>query len=208
MFAGKGVVSNMKILCEIEIDEPTARKYGLNSGGIARYESEELEKDALLNLDERYHNKALEIEEINIQYSNVRRIMANTNVDFNQVAQKLRHFQMPLVYNVIDEMFIDPQLRAMTDIFIKTYDTAFDTESLESNKDTGLDFHWRVYPMSGYLRGEQGKYAVTHRPIDPVYLHFAPWRGIFETGTFIPWKGFVPFWKEPGKILIRSSAGT
>jgi len=181
MFKGKTVYSNMDIGVTIEIDDETARKYGLNKGGTVCFISEALEKDALLKLDEKYKGGAFVIEEINVQYSNVRRFMSNTNVDFNEVMQQLRKWKTPLIYNVIDEMFVDPQLRALTDIFVKTYDTAFDVESLAAEKQTGLDFCWQVYPLSGYLCGEQGKYKYTNRTKGPVYFHFGKWRGLYNT---------------------------
>lgn len=181
MLTGKKVFSNMAIKCDIAIDDVTAQKYGLRSGGIAHYESLPLEKDALLKLDDRYRDCCLIIEEINVQYSNVRRFMSNTNVDFNETCQQLRKFKASLLYNVIDEMFIDPQLRALTDIFIRTYDTAFDLDALASKKQLGLDFCWQIYPMSGYLRGEQGRYGVTKKS-EKAYFHFGPWRGIYDSG--------------------------
>jgi len=158
LLAGKPVWSNMVISCDITIDDETAMKYGLNSGGVAHYESLPLDKDALLKLYETYREGCLLIEEINVQYSNVRRFMTNTNIDFNETCQQLRKFKVSLLYNVIDEMFIDPQLRSLTDIFISTYDTAFDLDSLDRKKPAGLDFCWKIYPMTGYLRGEQGRY--------------------------------------------------
>lgn len=181
MFAGKTAFSNMVIKCDIEIDNGTAEKYGLSKGGIAHFESQPLVKDALLNLDDRYRNAYILIEEINVEYSNARKALTNTNTDFNEVCQQLRKFKTTLLYNVIDEMFIDVQLRALTDVFIKTYDTAFDINALNAQKDTGLDFCWTIYPMTGYLVGEQQKYAVTKKPLPPVYFHFGPWRGIYNT---------------------------
>lgn len=181
MFRGKTVWSNMKIECNIKIDDETAQRHGLNSGGVAHYESLPIVKDALLKLDETYRDGCLVIEEINVQYSNVRRFMSNTNVDFNEVCQQLRKFKVSMLYNVIDEMFIDPQLRALSDMFIRTYDTAFDLDSLNRKKPAGLDFCWQLYPMSGYLRGEQGRYALTNKS-EKCYFHFGPWRGIYDSG--------------------------
>lgn len=181
MLAGKPVWSNMKIQCDILIDDTMAREHGLNYGGIAHYESFPLEKAALLKLDETYRNGCLVIEEINVQYSNVRRFMTNTNVDFNEVCQQLRKFRTSLIYNVIDEMFIDSQLRALSDIFILTYDTAFDLDSLAVHKQTGVDFKWKVFPMSGYLAGEQAKYSITHKSLPPVFFRFKSWRGVYDS---------------------------
>lgn len=179
MLRGKPVWSNMKIQCDIFVDDESAREAGLSSGGVAHYESLPLEKGGLLKLDERYRDGCLVIEEINVQYSNVRRFMSNTNVDFNEVCQQLRKFKASLIYNVIDEMFIDSQLRALTDIFIRTYDTAFDKDAMARHKKPGLDFCWQLYSMTGYLNGEQGRYALTHKA-NKCYFRFAPWRGIYD----------------------------
>ncbi len=181
MMDGKICYSNMKISCDIEVEDEIARHFGLNSGGIVHYESEDLDKAALLKLDNRYTKCCILIEEINVQYSNVRRFMSNTNVDFNEVAQQLRKLESSLLFNVVDEMFIDPQLRTLSDIFIKTYDTAFDVNNLANHKHRGLDFMWRVYPWSAYLCGEQGKYDKARKPIDGVVCHFGPWRGIYNS---------------------------
>lgn len=201
-FKGKTIFSNMSIKVSINIDDAIAMKYGLNSGGIAKYESQPLEKDALLRLDERYHNNALLIEEINVGYSNVRRVMSNTNVDFDQVVQQLRKLRCPLYYNVIDEMFIDPQLRSMTDAIIKTYDTAFDLDSLEAEKPMGIDFCWYIYPLTGLLYGQQRKYALTHRAIGPLYFHFQPWRGIYDSNKSQEQGIYTMSTKDKNKMLL------
>ena len=180
MLRGKPVWSNMEIKCDIEVDDELARSIGLNSGGVVHYESVPIEKDKLLKLDETYRDGCLVIEEINVQFSNVRRFMSNTNIESNELYQQLRKFRTSLIYNVIDEMFVDPQLRALTDIFIRTYDTAFDQDALERKKKTGIDFCWQVYAYSGYLNGEQGRYALTKRS-DKSFFKFAPWRGVFDT---------------------------
>lgn len=179
MLRGKPVWSNMNVKCDIEVDDEIAREAGLNSGGVVHYESLPIEKDKLLKLDETYRNGCLVIEEINVQFSNVRRFMSNTNIESNELYQQLRKFQVSLLYNVIDEMFIDPQLRALTDIFIRTYDTAFDIDALRRKKKPGIDFCWQTYSYSGYLNGEQGRYAVTKKA-DKSFFKFAPWQGVYD----------------------------
>jgi len=179
MIRGRPVWSNMKISCDIFVDDRKAIAAGLNSGGVVHYESLPLEKAELLKLDETYRNGCLVIEEINVQYSNVRRFMTNTNIESNEVWQQLRKFKTSLLYNVIDEMFIDPQLRALTDVYIRTYDTAFDIDSMLRKKKPGIDFCWLIHHMTGYLSGEQGRYAIT-RKAEKAYFHFAPWRGVYD----------------------------
>ncbi len=180
MLRDKPVWSNMKIAIDIAVEDELARAVGLNSGGVVHYESMDIEKDKLLKLDDTYRDGCLVIEEINVQFSNVRRFMTNTNLEANELYQQLRKFRTSLIYNVIDEMFVDPQLRALTDIFIRTYDTAFDVDALERKKKTGLDFCWLTYSYSGYLNGEQGRYALTHRS-DKSYFKFEDWHGIYDS---------------------------
>lgn len=176
---GLPVWSNMLISCDVEVSDEEARKYGLSSGGVVHYESVLVDKSKLLKLDETYRKGCLVIEEINVQFSNVRRFMSNTNIEANELYQQLRKFETSLIYNVIDEMFVDPQLRALTDIFIRTYDTAFDLDALARKKKTGLDFCWQTYAYSGYLNGEQGRYAITKKA-EKSYFKFAPWRGVYN----------------------------
>lgn len=180
LIRGLPVWSNMYISCDIQVEDQIAQGYGLNSGGVVHYESLPIEKDKLLKLDETYRKGCLVIEEINVQFSNVRRFMSNTNLEANELYQQLRKFETSLIYNVIDEMFVDPQLRALTDIFIRTYDTAFDLDALTRKKKTGLDFCWQTYAYSGYLNGEQGRYAVTKKS-EKSYFKFAPWRGVYDS---------------------------
>lgn len=179
MLRGKPVWSNMQISCDIEVNNEVAQRFGLNSGGAVHYESLPLEKDKLLKLDDTYRNGCLVIEEINVQFSNARRFMTNTNIESNELYQQLRKFETTLIYNVIDEMFVDSQLRELTDIFITTYDTAFDVDALEREKPPGLDFCWLVHSWSSYLNGYQGRYDKTKKA-DKCYFKFAPWRGVYN----------------------------
>jgi len=205
MLEGKPLWSNMLIACDIEIDDETAQRYELNCGGVAHYKSQPLDKLALLNLDERYMNGCLVIEEINVDFANARRSMSNTNIDFDMVCQQLRKFKTSLVYNVIDEMFIDVQLRTLTDIMIKTYDTAFDLDALERKKPAGVDFKWSIYPLSAYLVGEQNKFAVTKKPLPPVYFNFAPWHGIYDSTRYQKSEVYSMSRALKAKLMVKSS---
>jgi hypothetical protein len=98
----------------------------------------------------------------------------------DRVAQQLRKYQNSLIYTVINEMFVDSRIRELTDIFIRCEDTALSMEGLAARKPTGVDFKWTIYPMSGYMLGREQSYYVTKKPLSPVYLHFEPWRGIYN----------------------------
>jgi len=178
------VWSNMLIQYGIEVSNNLAREATgglLKTGGKIIYKSIPLDKAALLRLDDTYRDGCLVIEEINVQFANARRFMANTNIDFNEVCQQLRKFNTSLAYNVIDEMFVDSQLRALTDIFVKTHDKAFELNNMVHHTQKGNDFSWRVYPWTGYLAGEENKYSVTKKPLPPVTFHFTKLHGLFDS---------------------------
>jgi len=184
MLDGLPVWSNMEISFGIKVDDEIARELSggdLKTGGMVVYKSLPLDKTALLRLDDTYRDGCLVIEEINVQFANARRFMANTNIDFNEVCQQLRKFNTSLAYNVIDEMFVDVQLRSLTDVFIKTHDKAFEINNLIHETEKGNDFSWRVYPWTGYLAGEENKYSVTKKPLPPVTFHFTNLHGLFDS---------------------------
>jgi hypothetical protein len=208
MLKSKPVWSNMNINCDIEIDDITGRSYDLHKGGVAKYASYPLEKEALLNLDDRYRNGCLVIDEINVQYSNVRRFMSNTNVDFNIVCQQLRKFKLSLIYSVIDEMFIDSELRSLTSIFIKSEDIALSSDGLESHKQPGSTFKWTIYPMDGWMNGIENSYAVTHKPLAPWYFHFHRLRGIYDTNLYQKSGKYSMSTKEKNKSFGINNPGS
>lgn len=195
---GLPVWSNMLIRFGFKIDDDYAKEATggcIKTGGFVVYESLPIDKVSLLHLDETYRNGCLAIEEINVQYSNARRHMTNTNVFFNEVCQQLRKFNTSLTYNVIDEMFIDSQLRSLTDFFVKTYDTAFEINNMVKEKEKGHDFSWRIYPTTGYLVGEENKFSVTKKPLPPANFHFTQLWGLFDSTK----------WQEKG-IYSQSQA--
>ena len=184
MLDDKPVWSNMKISFGIKVDDEIARELSggdLKTGGLVVYKSLPLDKTALLRLDDTYRDGCLVIEEINVQFANARRFMANTNIDFNLVCQQLRKFNTSLVYNVIDEMFVDIQLRSLTDVFIKTHDKAFEINNLIHKTEKGNDFSWKVYPWTGYFAGEENKYEFTKKTLPLVTFHFASLHGLFDS---------------------------
>lgn len=184
MFEGRPVWSNMQIRCDIGIDKETARKYGLKHGGVAHYESLPLDKDALMKFDERYKGGCIFLDEINVEFSHVYRFMSNRNINFNRVVQELRKYQTDLIYTVIDEMFIDGQLRKLTDIFFKCEDVALSEMGLAHKKQPGEDFRLIPYPMSGYMVGREKSYYNTGKPLPSVIFPFRRFRGIYDDKQF------------------------
>jgi hypothetical protein len=180
MMNGEPVWSNMPIGVRINVDDETARQYGLHRGGTVTYRSKELDKEGLLRFDPQYNHGCYFIDEINMEFAEARRAMSNTNLYMDRVAQQLRKYTNSMIYTVINEMFVDSRIRELTDIFIRCEDTALSAEGLRTKKPTGVDFKWTIYPMSGYMLGREYSYYATKKPLDPVYLHFEPWRGIYD----------------------------
>lgn len=182
MFDGVPCYSNMSIKCDIEIDDATAQKYGLKRGGVAHFASLPIDYKKLLRFDECYANSLIFLDEINVELSEARRSMSNTNLFFNRVAQELRHLQSSLIYTSISEMYLDSRLREFTDCFLRCEDTAYDSEGIRSKKPIGIDFKWVVYFMNRCFTGVT--YQQTRRHSGEVYFHFKPWRGIYDDKQF------------------------
>lgn len=180
MLEGMPCFANMDIRCDLKIDDETARKYGLNYGGIAHYASKPINWEALLSFDPEYHGVLVVGDEINMEGFDARRSMSNTNLWGSNVAQEIRHLESHLLYTVIDEMFIDSRLRSMSDFFLKCEDTALSVDGLDRKQEEGMNMKIIPYPMSGYLCGRENTYYVTHKPMLPVFFDFGLIRGIYD----------------------------
>jgi len=105
MMNGEPVWSNMPIGVRINVDDETARQYGLHHGGTVTYRSKELDKEGLLRFDPQYNHGCYFIDEINMEFAEARRAMSNTNLYMDRVAQQLRKYTNSMIYTVINEMF-------------------------------------------------------------------------------------------------------
>lgn len=179
---GIPIFSNMKISCDIEISDETARKYGLSHGGVARYRSLPLDLPRLLRFDEIFRGSLIFIDEINIEVSEARRSQTNTNLFSNRLAQELRHLEAGMLFTCISEMAIDNRIRDIVDSFTKSEETAYYEENIRVGKPIGVDFKWSTYLMNRCFNGHT--YAETHRPEKDVIFHFKPWRGIYDDKEF------------------------
>lgn len=182
MMNGITVFSNMDIHCDIEIDDNIAREFGLKRGGVAHYKSLPIDMPALLRFDLKYANSCIVLDEINVEVSEARRAMSNTNLFSNRLAQELRHLQSSLLYSCISEMAIDSRLREISDAFIRCEETAFLPENLAVNKPLGIDFQWVPYLMNKCFKGTS--YYQTHKAESKYIFHFKPWRGIYDDKQF------------------------
>jgi len=182
------IFSNLDIKQGIEVPDAEANSYGFKKGGNLAIASQKLERDALLKLDERYRNGCLVIDEINMEFAEARRATSNNNLATDRMVQEIRHLKMSLIYTVIHEMWIDNRIRDMTDIFIRTQDTALSPEGLQGHKPAGVDFRWEIYPMTRYLNGMT--YSETGKKIGPIFIHAKPFQGCMDSyklqavGTF------------------------
>lgn len=178
---GIPVWSNINIKCKFKVTDDEVKPYGLKRGGSFKVTSQPLDREALLSLDKKFINGCIVGDEFNLQYVEVRRTMSNVNLQVNHLCQQLRHFGTSLIYTVIDEMFVDTQVRSMTDVFIKCEDTALSVDGLMRGATPGVNFKWLIYPMSPLLYGRENCYHLTHKPLPPVYLAFKPFWGIYDT---------------------------
>ena len=146
--------SNLAISAAFNISEAIAAKYGVQ-GGVAEFHSQELDMPKFLRFASEYKGGVFYIDEINVALADARRSMSNQNIEATDVGQQLRKLQSALIYTSIHEMFVESRIRDMTDIFIKTMDTALTPQGLVAKKKPGLEFEWALYPMSRKLTGER-----------------------------------------------------
>lgn len=182
--------SNMKIACEIVVDDSTAQKYGLSYGGIAIYRSVPIDMPALLRFDEKFRNTAIYLDEINVEVSEARRAMSNTNLFSNRLTQELRHLEAAMLFTCLSEMSIDPRLRDVVDCFIRCEETAYFEENIAVGKPQGIDFQWTPYFMNKCFNGHSYSETKKHEP--EAIFHFKPWRGIYDDKEF-QGKGMVKY---------------
>lgn len=203
MLEGEPCWSNMSISCGFEIDAATAGKYGLDEGR-AVFQSRELDKYKLLTFDPEYSKGAFFIDEINVWLADARRSMSNQNLYASDVSQELRKLESALIYTCITEMFVEQRIRDITDIFIRSQDTALSPEGLAQKRTPGVDFRWTIYPISRKLTGE--RYIDTRRTLPPVFLHARKFWGICDTLLRQQRRKFtVPIGESTADITIDES---
>lgn len=146
--SGNSCWSNMGIKCTVDIPEQ------LYSGGVEiTYEAGRLDRKVLLKMDPRYWFSLIVLDEINIKFAEARRSSSNINLWYSDLNQQKRKFKMPMIYTVVDEMYVDGRVRNLTDVFIRCKDTALSPHGLIMKKHQGIDVEWTVYDMHGKLGG-------------------------------------------------------
>lgn len=182
MMDGIPCYSNMKIGMRVPIPDELANKFGIPWGQYGIMKSLPLDMPALLRFDLKYKNSVIFIDEINVEVSEARRSMTNTNLFSNRLGQELRHLESSLIFTAISEMHIDGRLRDLVDCFVKCSDTCNTRDGIERGKPPGIDFKWIVYYMSTCFDGTT--YNETKHPSIECFFHFKPWRGIYDDKEF------------------------
>ncbi len=177
---GATMWSNAKLKLTIDVDDDEAAPYGAKGGSIS-YEAKPIDRRALNNLDSRYENSCLFIDEINLFGSDAWRSMTNESLDRADLVQQLRKFHCGMVYTCIEEMFVINRIRDATDIFIKCSDTASSTSNLLRKKPQGHDFEWTIYAMTWRLAGAENTYKKTGKPLFTIPINLRKSWGIVDT---------------------------
>ena len=165
---GDTIRSNIQVTCDIEVSEELAAQYG-GEPGTVHYESEDLNKHKFLTFDPDYFRSVFVIDEINLWLADARRAMAQQNLLADDAAQQLRKWESPLFYTCIHEMFVDSRIRDMTDLFVKTSDTALTEDGLRRKQRQGLSFQWSLYPMTKKFTGHT--YAENKEVVGPIEIN-------------------------------------
>ena len=174
---GEPVWSNLPIKYTYEVPAEVANKYGLGAGK-AVFASKEIDPIRLLKMDEEYQGGFICLDEINVRLADALKSTSNINFFFNQMDQQMRKTQSGLLFSCIDEMWVDPRLRDLTDIFIRCEDEALSFEGLASHKTEGIDIKWVIYPMTRMYDGFT--FWQTHQT-DTFYFKARPYWGIINT---------------------------
>lgn len=139
-----------------------------------------LDRNRLLRMDEEYHNACIVIDEINVKFAEARRSGSNINLWYSDLNQQKRKFKMPIIYTVINEMYVDNRVRTLTDVFIRCKDTALTPHGLMTRQRQGVVVQWTIYDMKGKLTGVTYE-ENNHQPIGTVLINLKDAWGIIDT---------------------------
>lgn len=178
MLQGEKCWSNMQVKCTFNVSDEMAGKFRLK-GGTTTFEAETLDKKKLLRMDPEYSNGWTLLDEINMEFGEARRSMSTTNLFFNRADQQYRHLDLGLLYTVIHEMWIDPRIRNLTDIFVRCEDPALSPEGLNSRKPLGETVKWTIYPMTRLFNGHSYMQN-ENMPLETWYIKTRQFWGIHE----------------------------
>ncbi len=139
LLKGRPVWSNM--LIEVQL---------LTDDGRVALRTRDLDELAMGNLDTKYRNGIVYLDEVNINYAESRRSMSKANLSFSRILQQIRHRQLDVIWSAQSEMHCDERLRWQTDIFVQCSDVSI------KNPKVGIGEYsrWILYDLSGIIKGE------------------------------------------------------
>jgi hypothetical protein len=177
MLYGEPCWSNLPIKYTYKVSDDIARDYGL-SGGEAVFTSNPIDKFKLIRMSGDYHDGLVVLDEINIEFADAMKSQSNVNFYLDQTEQQFRKDRNGFAYSTIDEMWVDPRIRSITDIFIICEDLALSPEGLASEAPEGVNIKWHIYPMTRMFNGKTWNESKT---VYTCIFHAKPYWGIIDT---------------------------
>lgn len=174
---GEHVWSTLPTKYTYRVSDAVAAKYRLK-GGPAVFQSDPLNTTKMIRLTGDYRNGAYSLDEINVQLADAMKQNTNVNFYLNQAEQQFRKDRMGLTYTTIDEMWVDPRLRSITDIFIICQDEALSPSGIANEETLGVNIKWKIYPMTRMLNGRTFK---EDRTVYTMTFHARDFWGIINT---------------------------
>lgn len=150
-----------------------------DKGGVLEYQSLPLDKEKLLMFAPEYHDGLIFLDEINLEFSESRRAISNTNLFFDRVNQQLRKRKLSMAYTVLDEMWIDPRVRDFTGLFFKCRDKAITEWGMRRQMQPGLEIELKPYEAIPLWTGRS--YKDTKKPLSIRTLHARKFWNIYDT---------------------------
>jgi hypothetical protein len=189
MMVGEPCWSNLAIRGVLEITDDVEillREYEEFTGLLIErkpviYQSQPLDMVLFLSEHPPYHRGVVLIDEINITLADAWRSMTNQALAASDSMQQLRKVQSALLFTCISEMAVPNRIRDGADVYIQTRDMAFINESSYYGQQQGMDYEWKVFPMTGKLAGYANTYAELGRPYQVMRMHGRSSWGLIDT---------------------------
>ena len=191
MMLGEPCRSNLKITGKLEITddiEQLLSEYEEYTGmPIERkpvvYESQPLDMTLFLSPSPPpdYYGGVFLVDEINIALADAWRSMTNQALAASDAMQQLRKLQAAFIFTCISEMFVPNRIRDAADIYVQTRDCAFINGTPWYGQRQGIDYEWKVFPMTGKLAGYANTYPELGRPYQVLRMHGRRSWGLIDT---------------------------
>ncbi|MFC1904969.1 zonular occludens toxin domain-containing protein [Chloroflexota bacterium] len=164
LLRGIPVWSNMNVTCRVAY-----------KGAEKIYTTEPLDKRAIFNPANMYHEGCLLIDEINMEVADSLRSNSRTSLAFANVLQQIRHRGLSLMYTVQAERWITNRVRFGTDLYTWCNDAAIGL----SNGNRGVKSQWRIFDYSGIITGKE--FITGAQPISRKTVWIRPFWKLYDT---------------------------